>query len=291
MIAPRINAAGRLEKAEIAVELLLSRSQEEAAPFAAQLDVLNKKRQEVSKKIYEDAIALIEKDRAMLNNKVLILSSTEWNPGVTGIAASQLVRVYNRPIVLISIEGASARGSIRSPESIDIFAALKSCADLFINFGGHQEAAGFEFSTINLPAFRDRYTAFLNTSVDVSALSPMLKIDMSLHGSVINNDFVHELQRMAPFGQGNNVPVFCSDSLDLLDFRQVGDGSHLKCTFGYGNEHFDSIGFGLGKYAKILSTLPGKKVDLAFSLEFNEWNGEKKPQLSLIDMRFPGSPV
>ncbi len=289
MLAPRINAAGRLEKAEIAVELLLAKSQEEAAPYAAQLDVLNKKRQEVSNKIFEDAKALIEAAPDMLNDKVIVLCKDGWNPGVTGIAASQLVRAYNRPIVLISIEGENARGSIRSPESVDIFAALKECGDLFINFGGHQEAAGFEIPARNIEVFKTRYIGTMNRTVDPQALSPQLSIDMALPGEHINTSFVHELERLAPFGQGNSVPVFCSSALDLLDFRQVGDGSHLKCTFAYGNETFDSIGFGLGKYAKILSVRTGKKLELAFTLEFNEWNGEKRPQLSLIDMRFPES--
>jgi len=291
MLAPRINAAGRLEKAELAVELLLSRTQEEAAPYAAQLDVLNKKRQEVSNKIFEDAKALIDAAPGMLANKVIILSKDGWNPGVTGIAASQLVRAYNRPVVLVSVEGESARGSIRSPESIDIYKGLQSCGDLFINYGGHQEAAGFEIAVSKLAEFRERYIAFMNAAVDEARLSPVLRIDMPIHGSHISTSFVHELERLAPYGQGNSVPVFCSDSLDLLDFRQVGDGSHLKCTFAYGNETFDSIGFGLGKYAKILSEHTGKRLELAFTLEFNDWNGEKRPQLSLIDMHFPDGNV
>jgi single-stranded-DNA-specific exonuclease len=283
-LGPRINASGRLEKAEIAVELLLSPSQDAARPFAAQLDTLNKKRQEISARILAEAEQMIKDDPALIENKVAILVSDKWHPGVTGIAASQLVRAYNRPMVLISLEGTSARGSIRSPDDIDIFEGLRSCADLFINYGGHQEAAGFEIRTENIPQFRERYTRFLNGSIDDAMLIPEIKIDLPLPGDQISTELVTDLQRLAPFGQGNEAPVFFSDSLQLVDFRQVGDGSHLKCTFSSGEKTFDGIGFGLGEYAKILSAQPGP-IDVAFSLEFNEWNGAKKPQLSLLGIK------
>ncbi|MFC1517880.1 single-stranded-DNA-specific exonuclease RecJ [Candidatus Margulisiibacteriota bacterium] len=287
ILGPRINAAGRLEDAGIAVDLLLAESLEEAKPLAAKLNHLNRKRQEIGSNIYDDTHKFLENNPALLKKKALILSSPDWHPGVTGIVASQLVRKHCRPAVLISIEGETARGSIRSPEGVNIFEALTKCQDLFLNYGGHPEAAGFELLSKNIPEFTSRYIGLLDKTITQEMLIPELKIDLKLNSQDISLNLVSELNALAPFGKGNSLPIFSTDSLELLEFRPVGDGSHLKVTLRNGKNIFDGIGFGLGEYSKVLAENQGA-LELAFSLEQNEWNGRKKAQLFLHDLKIKG---
>ncbi|MBU0579885.1 MAG: single-stranded-DNA-specific exonuclease RecJ, partial [Candidatus Margulisbacteria bacterium] len=284
ILGPRINAAGRIEDAGIAVDLLLAKSEKQAKPLADKLNHLNYKRREIGAQIFDDTLNQIQENKDILNNKVIILSSDKWHPGVTGIVASQLVRKYNRPTVLITLEGDTARGSIRSPDGIGIFDALRQCQDLFINYGGHQEAAGFEIDATKVTEFQKRYTSLLNTSVTEEMLIPEIKIDLELPSDQISIELVQELNCLAPFGQGNSLPIFSNNSLEVLDFRQVGDGTHLKLTLKNGKKYFDGIGFGLGEYAKLLDSSEGP-WEFAFSLGVNEWNGQQKTELTLYDIR------
>lgn len=283
-LAPRLNAAGRLEHASKSVELLLADDPQKAGELARELGRINTKRQELGGSIREEVFISLG-ERSAADGKLIFLSGENWHPGVIGIVASQVVDRFFRPTVMIGVKDAVGRGSARSIEGVNIFSLLDTCRDLFIGFGGHEGAAGFEIETGKIPELRARLLAAAEKMVDPADLFPRIEIDAEVAPREITLGLVRELELLAPHGEGNPAPVFIVRGLTLTDYKKVGkEGKHLKAWFEKDGVNLDSIGFGLGADNSPHLNV-GNYYDIVCNLETNEWNGFESVQLSLIDIR------
>lgn len=286
-LAPRLNAAGRLEHASKSVELLLSDDPLKAREMARELNRINSRRQDLGSSIRDEVFSMID-ETYISENKLVLLSGKNWHPGVIGIVASQVVDVFNRPTVLIGINDGVGRGSARSIDGLNMYEILDSCRDLFLDFGGHEGAAGFEIEPDNIPELKRRLKTHVDKSIPTESLTPRLEIDAEIEPSQITLTLIKELERLSPFGEGNPEPVFMIRNLQLSDFKKVGsDGKHLKAWFGRDGINLETIGFGLGSRAGSNSSqlIVGNPYDIAVNLESNEYNGFESAQLSLLDVR------
>ncbi|MCT4792493.1 single-stranded-DNA-specific exonuclease C-terminal domain-containing protein, partial [Exiguobacterium artemiae] len=279
---PRINAAGRLDSAMPALEMLLAETMEEAEPLAEQLDQQNKQRQDIVKKIAEEATALVEQH--YLSDRVLVVDSDQWNPGVVGIVASRLVEKYHRPVILLchDAEKGTAKGSGRSIVAFDLFAELNQTADILPHFGGHPAAAGMTLSSENVPVLRERLNAQAASLPD-EAFIATTEIDLRLRVSDVSIGLIEEMGRLSPFGMGNPSPRVVVEGANIRDLKRIGrDLTHLKVLVTDGKTELDGIGFGFGDAVDEVSSLA--EVSLMGSLNINEWNGFRKPQLMIQDL-------
>ncbi|MFZ5351400.1 MAG: single-stranded-DNA-specific exonuclease RecJ [Bacillota bacterium] len=284
MIAPRINAAGRIANASLCVELLLTDDYKKAYEIAKQLDNDNKERQSIESEILTKAITKIERDIDISSTKVLVLDDKDWHVGVIGIVASKLVERYNLPAVLISRDNGIGKGSARSVSNFNIYEALDRCSDLFIKFGGHELAAGITLSTENIDAFRQKVNEVANEILKGEPLIPELKVDYRLTPSDYKLSTVKQLEMLEPYGAGNPAPAFVYRDLKVISSRTVGnDSKHLLLTLNDGVNEIKAIGFNLGTYNNVLSF--GKKVDIICSMECNLWNDIEQLQLKIKDIK------
>lgn len=282
-LAPRLNAAGRLEHASKAVELLLSDDPARTRELAQELNRINSRRQDIGSSMAKEVFSQLN-EAFISQNKLVLLSGENWHPGVIGIVASQVVDAFCRPAVLIGVNDGMGRGSARSTEGLNIYEILDSCRDLFLDFGGHEGAAGFEISPENIPELKRRLSARVEEAIKPEDLIPRVKIDAEMGPSEITLSLIKELERLAPFGEGNPAPVFMLRGLCLSNFKKVGsDGKHLKAWFARDGINLETIGFGLGNLAGKLDYQ--KVYDIAVNLESNEYNGFETAQLSLVDVR------
>ncbi|MGB9613194.1 MAG: single-stranded-DNA-specific exonuclease RecJ, partial [Candidatus Margulisiibacteriota bacterium] len=282
-LGPRLNAAGRLEHASKSVELLLAEDPKIAMGLAQELNRINSKRQDLGAVIKEEVFGLLDEEE-IKQNKIILLSGQGWHPGVIGIVAQQLVDTYYRPTVLVGVNDGVGRGSARSIEGFNIFELLDTCRDLFLDFGGHEAAAGFEIEPQNISELKQRLENEVDQILDPEDLIAKVKIDLEIEPAQITLGLVKELERLAPYGEGNPEPVFMIKNLHLLDFKQVGnDGRHLKLWFKKDGINLEVIGFGMGGMIKYLNYQ--KDYDIACTLETNEYQGFERVQLNLVDMR------
>ncbi|MGI6659894.1 MAG: single-stranded-DNA-specific exonuclease RecJ [Dethiobacteraceae bacterium] len=274
-LAPRLNAAGRLEEADPAVETLLA-GPAEAEAGAKKLDALNRRRQQIEIKITAEARVLAD---AQADAPALVLWQEGWHPGVIGIAAGRLAREFNRPVALIALEGAEGRGSIRSVPGCNVVAALQACAEHLLKFGGHAEAAGLTIAAAELEAFRQ---AFSQAVAAQEYTEPALPVVAETHLAELTLALAEELESLAPFGQGNSEPVFLIKGAEILQAQQVGaQGDHLRLTLKQEAVVQNAIYFGAGEQRlnkderQELIVLPG----------VNQWQGRTLLSLQVKDMR------
>lgn len=295
-LGPRINAAGRMEHARTAVELLLAESFAEAEPLAAELEQLNKKRRSIDDAIEEAAIEKAERQITSRSPHALVLYDPDWHLGVIGIVASSIVERFYKPTILLTHNGKEVKGSARSIEGINIYDALSDCEDILTQFGGHDHAAGMSLSEDDVEAFRDRFDAAVGERVTAELLTPRIKVDATVDLSTIGSveeRFWAVLQQFGPFGPGNAKPVFHARDLAVVGTpRTVGNGdAHLKFQVRQADcpddRPFDVIGFGMGDKLSIVkeSREEGASLELLFSLEDNTWNGRTTLQLKARDLR------
>ncbi|PIS28123.1 single-stranded-DNA-specific exonuclease RecJ [Candidatus Saganbacteria bacterium CG08_land_8_20_14_0_20_45_16] len=282
-LAPRLNAAGRLEHAKLAAELLLTNDSVRASELASFLQQTNVKRQEIGDEIRAEVFAQIN-DQYLTNNRLVLLAGAGWHPGVIGITASKVVDEYFRPAVLVGVADGVGRGSARSVAGVNIFELLKSCADLFTHFGGHSGAAGFSILEDNLPELTVRLRETANQNISAYDLAPKLVLEAEISLVELSLSLVQQFAQLEPYGQGNSQPVFLSRNLKILDMKKVGkDGRHFKAKFCANDIILDTIAFSKGSWVDELSY--DQTYDLAYRLEANEWNGFVNVQLSLVDIR------
>jgi single-stranded-DNA-specific exonuclease len=282
-LAPRINASGRLEHASKSVELLLAEDAPQAKALAEELNRINVRRRDIGSNIKEEVFSHLT-EKYISENKLVILSGENWHPGVIGIVASQVVDRYFRPTVLVGINDGVGRGSARSMDGINMYQLLDSCRDLFLDFGGHEGAAGFEIKPENIPELKSRLREEVEMAISAEDLRPQVVIDAELEPPKISMSLIKELEILDPQGEGNPPPVFMSRSLYLTDMRRVGAGGrHLKLKLSDGKINLDTIGFDLGNLADQLSY--HDQYDIAYKLETNEWDGFEVAQLSLVGIR------
>ncbi|MBP3951399.1 single-stranded-DNA-specific exonuclease RecJ [Bacillus suaedae] len=284
-IGPRINAAGRLDSADPAVELLLTAEREMAEQLASEIDALNKERQLVVTEITESAVAVVEKHFPPDENEVLIVAGEGWNAGVIGIVASRLVERYYRPTIVLSIdrEKGLAKGSARSIEGFDMFEELSKSRDILPHFGGHPMAAGLTMKVEDVDLLRERLCQQAKETLTEEDFKPVTNIDLVAKVEEISVSVIEQLEQLAPFGVQNPTPKVLLQGVQLDQMRKIGsDANHLKIGLAQGSTILDGIGFHLG-YLFDQMTIK-TKVSAVGTLSINEWNGHVKPQLMISDL-------
>jgi single-stranded-DNA-specific exonuclease len=287
MVAPRVNAAGRMSTPDIATRLLLATDEamaDEARALAQQLNDENLRRQQEEAELVASARKAIETDPAVGAHNVLVIGGDGWHRGVIGIAASKLVDAYHRPAIVLSIDGDVAHGSCRSIPDFDLLAALERCSDLFVRFGGHKQAAGLTMEAARVPEFRARINGYADQVLEPDQLRPRLRIDGPLSLKGITPDLVRGLDALGPFGLANPRPVFHARPVEIVDGPRPIKERHLKMTFSQDGRRFRAIAWRAAERAEFLDRNRAG-VDLAFSLEKNEFQGETFLELSVADIR------
>lgn len=281
--SPRLNAAGRLENASLSVELMICDDEDRAKEIAEHLDRLNSRRKEIEQKIFEEAY---QKAAGMAEDQlVYVISGENWNHGVIGIVASRIAEMFYRPCILISVEDGKGKGSGRSVAEMNLFDALSYCEDLLTAFGGHSQAAGLSISKDNIEEFSRKINEFAKKNVDVAGLVPKLDIDCNLSGSSVTMAAAKMIENLAPFGEGNELPVFSMQGLKVLASQSMGvDKKHLRVRLSDGNNIFNAVGFGMGELSERLT--PGSVVSVAFNMNVNTYQGSENLQLILKDIKF-----
>ena len=286
VIAPRINAAGRMNKGISAVELLLSRDQEEALPLARSIEFSNTERRSTDERITKEALQQIELDEAQCNLSTVVYHPS-WHKGVIGIVASRLIEKYYRPTVVITKSETLLAGSVRSVNGFDVYQALEACKDQMIQFGGHKYAAGLTMKEEQLGAFKEAFEHAVESQILDSQLKPVLRYDAELKFDVITPKLYRILAQMAPFGPKNMKPVFVTHNcIDNGGSRLVGnDKNHLKLQIiDSTGTVIQAIGFGLGRhYSKIKKRY---SFSILYTLDENEFNYIKSLQLVVKDIQF-----
>jgi single-stranded-DNA-specific exonuclease len=275
---PRINAAGRVGKPDAALELLLTDLPKTANRLARVLDDANRERQLIERDIVREAMEEVDSYFNPEQHYGLVVAREGWHSGVVGIVASRLVQRYGRPAIVVGMEGGQGRGSCRSIESFNLLNGLSACSSLLEKFGGHAMAAGLEIRADDLDAFRKQFNAFAAQQLKDSDLRPVLTIDRRISLKDVNQDLMEGLRMVGPFGQDNPEPVWSLHNVQVSDRRILQD-KHLKLTVTDGTCFCDAIGFNMAE------KLPEDRVDLAFTLQENTWNGRTNLQLLLKDLR------
>ncbi|HET9066045.1 MAG TPA: single-stranded-DNA-specific exonuclease RecJ [Gemmatimonadales bacterium] len=275
VVAPRLNAVGRLADARDGLKLLLADDDREAAELAARLEDLNVRRQALDRAILDEALAEVESHYADPEvHRAIVLSSVGWHPGVIGIVASRVVERYGRPTFLIGVEGAVGKGSGRSIDRFDLHAALQECGDLLERSGGHRMAAGLTIRPDRIDAFRERFNAVARERLPLEQVGPEQRVDLEVGADALDDALERLGRHLEPCGMGNPAPVFGLRGARLLDQRTVGS-NHLKARVQSGGRSLDVIAFG---WADRVRAMNATTVDLALRLEQNEWQGRQSLQ-------------
>jgi single-stranded-DNA-specific exonuclease len=287
-IGPRINAAGRIATGKKAVDLLISGDVEMAKQFSQGIDELNEKRKNLDRQITEEALALIELSEKQRKRKSTVLFKSDWHKGVIGIVASRLTESYYRPTVILTESNGYATGSARSVLGFNLYDAIDSCADLLEGFGGHMYAAGLTLKKEKVPAFTERFEAFVEKHITAEQLIPKIEIDASLEFSSVSAKFYRILRQFAPFGPGNMAPVFLTESVvDYGTSRKVGKkGEHLKLEITQHTRKpvvVPAIAFNQSKHYEQIAA--GKSFDVCYTIEENEFMGKVSLQLMVKDLQ------
>ena len=296
-LAPRINAAGRIGDAGLAVKLLLSESEKEAMEIAGTLDRLNKERQEIEERTLIKALGNlgIENPESVAKTRgykfpgydySIVLASPEWHIGVLGIVASRLTEFFYRPAFLFSVKDGMAKGSARSIPAFHLHAGITECSDLLNSFGGHEFAAGLSMKEENIEDFRMRINEVIKNRLEDEEFIPGLRIDAKVDFKDINLNLINELDSLSPFGLGNPEPVLGAKEVDVLYPKIVGD-NHLKVKLRQKKTVLDGIGFDMGDILNSdrVRINKGERIDLAFTASINEWGGGKTLQLEIKAIR------
>jgi single-stranded-DNA-specific exonuclease len=289
VIAPRVNAAGRMSTPDIAARLLLASDEamvEEARGLAEQLNSENLRRQQEEADIVTRAKAVVESDPDVGSRTVIVVAGEGWHRGVIGIVASKLVDAFHRPAVVISIDGDMAHGSCRSIPSFNMLAALESCAGVMLKFGGHQQAAGLTVESSRIRELRGRINDHADSRLGPDDLRPRLWIDGPLTFRSIDDQVMAELATLAPFGAGNPRPVFRSSRVEIVDGPRRLKDRHLKMSFRQEGRVLRGVAWRASERESFV-TAHRAGIDLAFSVEQDLWNGERHVQLTVADFRAP----
>ncbi|QHS22875.1 single-stranded-DNA-specific exonuclease RecJ [Virgibacillus sp. MSP4-1] len=284
-IGPRLNAVGRLQDAKLAVELLLEQDLDVARELAEEVQNLNQQRQQLVSEITKEAEKMVEENQ-FDEDSVLVLAGEGWNPGVLGIVASRLVQSHSKPTIVLGIEPdqKQAKGSARSIDAFNLFENCMEIKDRFISFGGHAQAAGMTVSLDNISRLRHDLNELANQKLSSEDFQPILTIDKQLDMGDISLEFIQEIEKLAPFGMGNPKPLFQLAEHDASEIRLIGSKqNHLKMIFQEDSKSIDAVGFGMGYLYPEIS--PHARMSIVGELGINEWNGRKKLQIMMKDLR------
>ena len=282
-LAPRINAAGRMEQAGTALELLLTQDPQRGQELAQELCQLNRLRQAIELEIFQHCDQLLTHTPA-LSAPVIVLAGEGWHQGVIGIVASRLAEKYACPAFMISLDGDKGKGSCRSFGGFNLFGALERCAPLLDSYGGHELAAGFSIRRDNIPAFRAALCQLVEEFAGHQPMESSLDVDCEIpHCSLLSTQDVESLSLLEPFGFGNPKPVFLLRSVCVLSHTDVGGGRHLKLKLRRDGVAMDAIFFSANTAACGIEN--GQRLDIAFTLQINQFRGNRTVQLQLCDLR------
>ena len=282
ILGPRINASGRLDSAEIALELLTTSDPQEAVRLSKLVESYNRQRQKIESGILEEAQELINKEVNFKQHQVMVVAKEGWHLGVLGIVASKLADRFYRPAILISIQDGLCRGSGRSTENFHLFNGLLECQSLLDNFGGHSHAIGMVISKENITEFRRRINDFACQTMTFQDLVPSISVDMELDFRDLNQEFIRDLEKLGPFGQGNPEPLFYSRGLRLKGSPRLYSRDTLKFWVTDGKLTYSAIGFGMGGLLESLVNSGG--LDLVYRLKIDSWNGSETLLLEVEEM-------
>jgi single-stranded-DNA-specific exonuclease len=263
--------------------LLLATNTLEATNLAIVLDEQNKKRQEVEKKILQEAVCEIT-EKNMVSQNTIVLASPTWHPGVIGIVASKLAEKYLKPVVLLAIDGIEARGSGRIPQGLSLYTAVSRCQDLLLNYGGHELAAGLSIKKENIQEFAKAFETVI-TEMKTSEFVSIIDVDMELGIKDVTFELANDVARLAPFGQQNKMPVFRINRVKVTSVCTLKENKHLKLTVladgPGGNFSIEALGFCMGQKRDEITV--GDRIDLVCTLSVNAFMGNIKMQLIMQD--------
>ncbi|RUL89557.1 single-stranded-DNA-specific exonuclease RecJ [Tautonia sociabilis] len=288
-LAPRINAAGRLERAMLAVEMLTTNDPARAENIAEQLDACNRKRQEIEQSIVADAKQMMEAVGGLGERGAVVLGHPDWHPGVIGIVAGRLAEIYHRPSIVMALRDDLCQGSGRSIPGFDLYEAIRACSDGLLGFGGHRAAAGLRMTPDRFDGFAERFDHHCRGSLTEDQKVRKLDIDAEVRLAELSLRVVEAIEWLEPYGVGNPRPVFSSDSVRIVgEPRVVGDRkNHVQLRLSQNGTTLKGIAWNM---ADRLATLaPGTDCAIAFLPSINEWNGRREVQLEIRDVRLSSS--
>ena len=285
VLGPRLNAAGRLGQAELALQLLLTENRQQADRLANDLNEMNARRQIVESELVKQAVAAIEADEDWADQSILIAAGEAWPLGVLGIAAARLAEQYNRPVLVLSGDDTGYQGSGRSWDDFDLLDALRASDAYISQYGGHRKAAGLSVEKAQYEAFCRQIKKTAREMKAPEDFKTILTADMLLPGEAIQFSLAKELEKLSPYGEQNPQPVWMARDLVIESIKTAGNGRHLKLQLSLPHEvrSIEAIAFGLGDADEVFQT--GDSVDLIFTLEINTWQGRQKLQLNIKDIR------
>lgn len=283
IIAPRINASGRLGCASRSVETFLTDSKERAYELANDLCKENITRQQTEQQMFAEALEYIEQNPQIKDDQVLIIPHRNWHHGIVGIVSSKITEKFYKPSILFAIDGDEAKGSGRSISGYNLFGALESCADLLEKFGGHELAAGLSIKTANIEKFREMINKNAVEKMEDKELVPTVLIDAVIKPTYITLETVDEINRLQPFGVENPTPTFAVRNIKIHKISTMSEKKHLRMTLLKDGKFLDAVGFGMGEYFNYLKE--GDFVDVAFGIDINDYKGYKNAQLILKDIK------
>lgn len=284
LLAPRLNAPGRLSSASKTVELLTCENWLRALEIADDIEKENAIRREMNDRVYAEAEAMIRKLGQDVWNNGIVLASEHWHQGVIGIAASRIVEKYYLPTVLISLEGGVGKGSARSIKEFDICGAMSECENILDTYGGHKYAAGLSIKADKIEAFKHRFSEIISRDLPSGIPAPSITIDSEIDFSCLNGHMINFLNKLSPFGESNPIPLFLTRNLRAVSDARVVGKNHLKFKLTDGAASFDAIGFNMGEFRdRVRSDAP--PMDVLYNVEENEWMGKKTIQLVVKAIR------
>ena len=287
IIAPRVNAAGRMDDANKAVRMFVSESYDEALHYAEMLHSDNTDRKEADSSTTQEALALIEENIEWVNSKSTVLYQPHWHKGVVGIVASRVIERYYRPTIILTQSGEYAAGSARSVPGFNLYEAIHACKDHLLGYGGHFAAAGMTLETANIEAFRLRFEEVVASTINPDLLIPEIVIDAEISFKDITWPFYNILCQMEPFGPENLRPVFITRNVVDTGYSRVLKEQHIRFSLRQDSFNFTGIGFNMADRFGILQAK--QPIDIVFKIDENEWNGEKNLQIRVIDYRLSSS--
>lgn len=283
MIAPRVNAAGRMDDARKAVQMFIAETENEALHFAEMLHSDNTDRKEADSSITQEALEIISNNSEWTKRKSTVVFQSHWHKGVVGIVASRIIETYYRPTVVLTQSGDYVAGSARSVAGFNLYEAVHACREFLLGYGGHFAAAGLTLETDKVDAFREKFEEIVSATITEDLLIPEIIIDAEIQLKDITPSFYNILQQMEPFGPENMTPVFIAKGVRDTGFSRIVKEDHLKFVIQQGDTTITGIGFNMADKFSIVES--GRPFDLVFKIDENEWNGNKNLQVRVEDVR------
>lgn len=283
IVAPRINAAGRMDDARKAVQLFIEEDYNKALEYAGMLHNDNAERKEADSNITDEALLLIENDVVLKDRKTTVVYKEHWHKGVVGIVASRLIENYYRPTVVLTKSGDIIAGSARSVPGFNLYEAIHACREHLLGYGGHFAAAGLSMYEDKLPDFIDSFEKIVAETIHDDLLTPEIAIDAELSFKEINFAFLNIIDQMEPFGPANMRPIFISRNVRETGYSKILKEQHIRFVLQQHDKVFTGIGFNMvDKFQLLQKNIP---IDIIYTLDLNEWNGERMIQFKIIDLR------